>query len=299
MAGWTWYTARHLLMRPTDTLLLNPLPWGHDVVGHGTFVSSIVVGNSLGIAAVAPQATVTMVRILDDSGSGSWSALFEGVLYAADSGADIISMSIGGYFPRDVSYFLAFSDFIQRTFDYAAQRGVLLVAAAGNEAVNTNSALSPSGSYSDSLEMPAGLRHVMSIGATGPINLQHFDDIAAYSNYGKAGVAVFAPGGNVVGEQQDLVLGACSSSTYDPSQGFLCPGSEVAYLIGAGTSFATPHVAGEAAVVKAKAGGLINGQTLETCLLNTATKVNGVRPDSLYNFGRIDVLNAITSSGCE
>src|SRR5579862_2397175 len=56
---------------PTDSLEQNPLPFGHDVVGHGTFVSSIVTTNSVGIAGMAPQATVTMVRILDDSGSGS------------------------------------------------------------------------------------------------------------------------------------------------------------------------------------------------------------------------------------
>jgi subtilisin family serine protease len=99
--------------------------------------------------------------------------------------------------------------------------------------------------------------------------------------------------------QQDLVLGACSSSQSNADQGALCPGMENAYLIGAGTSFATPHVSGEAAVVKAQANGFIKGQALETCLLNTATKVNGVRPDSLYNYGRIDVLRAVKSSSCQ
>jgi subtilisin family serine protease len=77
-------------------------------------------------------------------------------------------------------------------------------------------------------------------------------------------------------------------------------GSDTSYLIGVGTSFATPHVSGEAAVVKGKATGFINGHALETCLLNTATEINpGVRPDPLYNFGRIDVLNAITSANCQ
>ena len=206
----------------TDTLELNPLPFGHDVVGHGTFVSSLVAGNSLGMAAVAPQATLTMVRVLDDSGSGSFSWLLNGVIYAADSGADVISMSIGGYFPRDTSFFLAFADFIQRTVDYASQRGAVVVAAAGNEAVNTNSAQSPFGDYSAKLEMPAGLHHVMSIGATGPINQQNFDQIAIDSNYGKAGVGVFAPGGNFQSgsvNQADLVIGACSSSIFVSGEG--------------------------------------------------------------------------------
>ena len=290
----------------TDTLELNPLPFGHDVVGHGTFVSSLVAGNSLGMAAVAPQATLTMVRVLDDSGSGSFSWLLNGIIYASDSGANVISMSLGGYFPRDTSFYLAFADFIQRTVDYASQRGAVVIGAAGNEAVNTNSAQSPLGDFSNKLEMPAGLRHVMSIGATGPINQQNFNDIAVYSNYGKAGVGVFAPGGNFGPDPiniADLVIGACSSSIFisgtGPNTGFVCAGSEISYLSGAGTSFATPHVAGEAAVVKAKASGFISGQALETCLLNTAAKVNSARPDSLYNFGVINVLNAIKSSGCQ
>ena len=108
----------------TDTLELNPLPFGHNVVGHGTFVSSIIAGNSLGVAAVAPQATLTMVRVLDDSGSGSFSWLLTGILYATDSGANIISMSLGGYFPRDQSGYLAYADYFQRAVDYASERGV-------------------------------------------------------------------------------------------------------------------------------------------------------------------------------
>ena len=143
-----------------------------------------------------------------------------------------------------------------------------MVAAAGNEYVNTNTATSPSGSYSDSL-MPAGLRHIMSIGATGPIDQQYFDTIAAYSNYGDAGVGVFAPGGNVIGEQQDRVLGACSSAWYDSNArppGYPCIGSDTSYAIGAGTSFATPMVSGEAAVIEGQNDGLIKGPALETCV---------------------------------
>jgi subtilisin family serine protease len=77
-------------------------------------------------------------------------------------------------------------------------------------------------------------------------------------------------------------------------------GSDTSYAIGAGTSFATPMVSGEAAVVQALNAGVIKGQALETCILNTATEINpGVRPDPLYNFGRIDVLTAIKNSSCQ
>ena len=278
----------------SDTLMLNPLPFSHDVVGHGSFVSSIVASNSIGVAAVAPQAKLVMVRVLDDSGSGSSSALLSGILYAVDSGADIINMSLGGYLPRTSGSFLAFADFYQRVVDYAAQHNVVLVAAAGNESVNTNTATAPTGSYVDSLNTPAGLRHVMSVGATGPVDSANFDSIAVYSNFGDAGVGVFAPGGNTVDNKEtSLVFGVCSSATS------LCPDSEDAYLIGAGTSFASPMAAGEAAVVKAQSHGALTGSALEMCILVSATNVTGKRPDPNYNYGRIDVLSALNNSSCK
>lgn len=277
-----------------DTLLLNPLPFSHDVVGHGTFVSSIIASNSIGVAAVAPQAKLVMVRVLDDSGSGTVSSLFNGILYATDSGADIINMSLGGYVSRVSGGFLALADFYQRVVDYAAQHNVVLVAAAGNESVNTNTATAPTGSYADSLNTPAGLRHVLSIGATGPVDTANFDTIAQYSNFGDAGVGVFAPGGNDVDTlEQDLVFGACSSATS------FCPDSEDTYLIGAGTSFAAPMAAAEAAVVKAQTAGAVTGSGLEMCVLVSATNVTGKRPDPNYNYGRINVLSALRNSSCK
>jgi lantibiotic leader peptide-processing serine protease len=281
----------------TDTST-NPLPFSHDVVGHGTFVSSIITSNSLGIAAVAPQAQVVMVRVLDDSGEGTASALISGLLYASDSGAKIINMSLGGYFDRTSDTYLAIADFYQRVVDYVVQRGAILVAAAGNESVNTNTAMSPSGSYVDSLNTPAGLHHVLSVGATGPIDQQYFDSIAAYSNYGDAGVGVFAPGGNIVHYgtavgDSDLVIGACSSATT------ICADSEDEYVGDAGTSFASPMAAGEAAVVQAQQGGAISGGSLEMCVLVSATEVTGKRPDVNYNYGRIDVYSALKNSSCK
>jgi len=282
---------------PTDTLLQNPLPFSHDVVGHGSFVSSIIASNSRGVAAVAPAARLVMVRVLDDSGQGSAFGVLSGILYAADSGADIINMSLGGYLPRNSGSYLSFADYYQRVVDYAAQRGIVLVAAAGNESVNTNTAIAPSGSYADSLNTPAGLRHIMSVGATGPVDQASFDQISKYSNYGDAGVGVFAPGGNTVDTtangQADLVLGVCSSATA------FCPGAENEYLIGAGTSFASPHAAGEAAVVKAQRAGAITAGSLEMCVLASATNLTGKRPDPNYNFGRINVLSALNNSNCK
>lgn len=285
-----------LAYAPTDTDMETPLPYGHDVAGHGTFVSSLIATNNLGVAGVAPHAQLVMVRVLDDSGSGDDFAVIDGILYAADHGADVINLSVGTYLDRSNSFDLALADLMQRAIDYATARGALVVAAAGNEAVNTNTATAPTGSYADSLHAPAsGLFHVLSVGATGPINQQNYDQIAVYSNFGKAGVAVFAPGGNIVDTTgvSDLVLGACSAA-FNP----MCA-AENRYYFGAGTSFASPLAAGEAAVIKAQASKPPTATALEQCVLTTADEINGVRPDTAYGFGRLDVVTGVLSSTCK
>ncbi|HKV52691.1 MAG TPA: S8 family serine peptidase [Gemmatimonadaceae bacterium] len=284
---------------PNDTVDTLPLPFAHDVVGHGTFVSSLIATNSLGIAAVAPQAKLVMVRVLNDQGAGDDFAVISGILYAADHGADIISVSLGGYLSRSNPFDLAVSDLIQRSVDYATARGALIVAAAGNEKLNTNTATSPSGNYADSMHVIAGgMRHVISVGATGPVDQKKFDTIAEYSNFGKTDVAVFAPGGNDVDTTRnglsDLVLGACSALVFPECA------AERAYLSGAGTSFSAPLVAAEAAVIKAHAATKPTPSVLETCVLNSADVVAGTsRPDINYNFGRIDVLAGALHSNCK
>jgi serine protease len=275
------------------------LPFGHDVFGHGTFVTSEVTGNSVGVAAIAPNTKVVMVRVLDDSGSGFDSDILSGVLYAADSSAAVISMSLGGYLDRTSNGDLAFADMFQRAVDYARARGSLIVVAAGNEAVNTVTAMAGSASYVDSLNIPAGLHNLISVGATGPIETVDPDQIAVYSNFGSSDVAVFAPGGNNLDQTYeqannfpDWVIGACSTA----SPG-LCPGDETQYVVDLGTSMATPMVAAEAAILLAQTKGL-SPSTVEACILNAAAAQGTGKGDINWNFGRISIPSALKTSGC-
>jgi lantibiotic leader peptide-processing serine protease len=283
----------------TDTSTV-ALPFSHDVVSHGSFVSSQIATNAIKIAGVAPQAQLVMVRVLNDSGSGSFVANLEGILYATENGANVINMSLGGYFSRTSPDDMSFVDIFQRVVDYAFQRGILLVAAAGNSTEDFNTATSPSGSYADSLNAPAGLHHVLSVGATGPVYQQNFNTIAIYSNYGNDGAAVFAPGGNSADSlntpsdisDADLVIGVCSSASS------FCPGEEDQLLIGDGTSFASPLVAGEAAVVQAQST-TVAGSALETCIATSSIEPNGTRPDPNYGFGVVNVLSAVNNKSCK
>ncbi|HEX6808561.1 MAG TPA: S8 family serine peptidase [Gemmatimonadaceae bacterium] len=288
-----------LAFNPTDTAGATPLPFGHDSVGHGTFVSSLIASNSFGVAAVAPQAQLVMVRVLDDRGSGDDFTVISGILYAADHGADVINVSLGGYLRRSNPFDLAVADLTQRAIDYATARGALVVAAAGNEAVNSNTATGLHGSYADSVHVLAGgIRQVISVGATGPVDSVNFDSIAVYSNFGKADVAVFAPGGGLVTQDSavatDLVIGACSAALFP-----ICA-DEHHYVANAGTSFSSPLVAAEAAVIKAQAHVKPTPSQLEACILSSADAPKGKsKPDINYNFGRIDVLNGVLHSKCK
>lgn len=275
---------------PTDTLELNPLPYYDDVVGHGTFVSGIVTTNSINLAPVAPKTRIVMVRVLDDSGSGSVFNILSGILYAADSGADVINMSLGGYLARNQSIDLTVADILQRVVDYAYERGSLVVAAAGNDTLNTNTATAPTGSYADSMDFPAGLQNVLSVGATAPRDQMDFDSLASYSNYGETGVAVFAPGGDSVAGSSglDYVIGPCSAASNSACA------TENQYYVGSGTSFATPHASGEAAVAKSQSGFLLTAPTLTPCEEGSAVELGGVRRNLVYGYGEINVLRAAT-----
>lgn len=96
-----------------------------DVHGHGTHVSGIVAAsdNGVGVRGMAPDAKILPVRVLDDGGGGFDSTIAEGIYYAADNGADVINMSLGGY-GRSV--------LMREAVEYARDAGVTVVAAAGN-----------------------------------------------------------------------------------------------------------------------------------------------------------------------
>mgnify|MGYP002623883346 FL=1 len=145
--------------------------------GHGTHVAGTIAADANGVGAtgVAPDATIMPVRVLNNNGSGTLSAVAAGIRYAAANGADIINLSLGG----------GFSSVIHSALQYAQQLGVLVVAAAGNE-------------YSSTPSYPArfsaALNNVISVGAHNSSNR-----IANFSNDvgGSGAVQIDAPGVSV------------------------------------------------------------------------------------------------------
>ncbi len=140
-----------------------------DAYGHGTHVAGIIAAagdNGEGVAGLAWRARILPVRVLDGSGYGYYSDIIAGIRYAADRGARIINLSLGGG---------AQSQALQEAVDYARSKGCLLVAAAGNGGL-------------DSLSYPAACEGVVGVGAVDTESRP-----ASFSNRGDA-LDVVAPG---------------------------------------------------------------------------------------------------------
>ncbi|HEX2251731.1 MAG TPA: S8 family serine peptidase, partial [Thermoanaerobaculia bacterium] len=199
--------------------------------GHGTFAASVIaaqVDNGVAGASVAPRVVLLPVRVLGPTGFGSTSDVAEGIRFAVERGAKVINLSLGA---------TRGSNAIREAVAEAHRRGVLLVAAAGNEA--------DEGLFDDELgrdvAFPARYPEVIAVGAT-----DFADDRAAYSNFGPS-LDVMAPGGDglevLEGGRRDGVL--ATSFLRDPRTGDTVYGA----FWSTGTSFAAPQVAGLAALL--------------------------------------------------
>jgi subtilisin family serine protease len=259
---------------------------------HGTFVASQVATNGQGMASVAPNATLCAVKVLNVFGTGPFEGVIAGVLHAVDVRADVINMSLGAYLDWSTAEgeLKALLVALQRAILHATSRGVLVVASSGNDGAN----LDADGSF---IHVPSQMLGVVSVSATGPQNQMDFDGLAPYSNFGRTGVTLAAPGGNAgsTGNGLDGILGACSS--FQLALPFACTTSD--YVSGGdGTSFAAPHVSGLAAVVESAARGNQFGLVLSACAIAGADRIDGQLLSPAYGFGRIDVFDSVQRFGC-
>ncbi len=186
---------------------------------HGTQVASIIAataGNGIGGVGVAPEATIMPIRVLASDTSGTAADIAKGLRFAADRGADVANLSIAG----DVD-----SPVLQEAVAYAARRGVLIVAAAGNDG-------------RAGVGWPAAYPEAIAVGA-----VDRAGRLAAYSNHGAA-LDLVAPGG--AGEGVDTGRG--------PRDGVLGEAliggpARFCFCLTASTSAAAAEVSGVAALL--------------------------------------------------
>ena len=222
-----------------------------DDVGHGTHVAGTIAqstNNNYGVAGIAYEASIMPLKVIAAFGGGTVADIAEAIRFAADNGADVINMSLGGQ---------GDSNLMAEAINYAYNKDVVIVAAAGN--ANENSA-----SY------PARYPHVIGVAA-----IDSTENKAPYSNFG-AGVDIAAPGG---GETGKIV-----QNTINPQTG------EATFIGYVGTSMAAPHVAGVAALVKAT--GISEPEEVLKVLKQSVRKVTE-DPLNHYGAGHLDAAAAV------
>ena len=235
----------------------------NDDNSHGTHVAGTVAqstNNNVGVAGVAFGASIMPVKVLNGQGSGSYADVADGIRWAADNGAHVITLSLGG--PTSATY-------LEEAVRYAYEKGVTVIAASGNE----NSAVGYPAAYDN---------YVIAVGAT-----RYDEQRAPYSNYG-ASLDIVAPGGDLAVDQNNDGYGdGVLQQTFGNNvQSF-------GYYFFQGTSMATPHVAGVAALVISR-GNATTTSAVRAALETTADDLGVAGRDDMFGWGLLNAAAALS-----
>jgi len=239
--------------------------------GHGTHVSGTIgaeTNNTSGVAGVAWNVKIMAIKVFSSTGSGSHEYFRDGCIYGVDNGCKVLNYSGGGSAGATKEHGVAYAD----------SNGVVLCAAAGN---NWQGSVSWPGAYSLQYD------NVICVSAT-----DHNDQSSPFSSIGPE-VTVSAPGGYGSPYDADDII-----STFPNYPCYLTTNYGLPQNYGplAGTSMATPHVSGFAALILSMNPGL-SPDSVRQIMINTGDDLGPAGFDNQFGWGRINVFNALMQMG--
>ena len=243
--------------------------------GHGTHVSGTISQRTnnyadvnddaiaIGVAGLAHDACIMPVKVLDDTGSGTFADITDGIYYAVDNGAEVINMSLG----TNARYGLRNDPIMDPALDHAYENGVTVVCASGNDSSRKN------------VSYPAIYPTTIAVGAT-----DYRNQVTRYSNKGE-GLDIVAPGGDTTKDLNGdgYVDGILQETYINGGWG---------YYFFQVTSMASPHVAAVAALLLANKPELTPSEIYDS-LTTTTLDLNEAGYDSTSGYGLVQAYDAL------
>lgn len=285
-----------------------------DLHGHGSHVAGSIAGDRA-IVGVAPNIGIRSYRVFGKSSAESaW--IINAMIAAANDGVDVMSMSLGGFdllgqmfridpqtgkkenLGNDVADYIAY----KRAVKYAQDKNVLIVVAAGNDAINCtnkkevtdflNKENEDEGIYfvGAGFNVPSTYPNVVTVSSTGPNN-----ELALYSNYGPGFINIAAPGGDTrIMEEYDkkglLIIYLLKKLFY--KEWCLSTAEDGNYYWSVGTSMATPKVSAVAGLIIDKYGKISPNKTAEILYKKGVIPVSGT-DNAYFGSGYLNAYEAI------
>lgn len=293
---------------------------GDEGFSHGTHVAGTIaaLNDDVGVVGVAPQAKLILVKVLNDAGNGAFSALINGIYYAAVNGADVINMSLGGELPRrtytddngtpddasddlTVNYDKDIKELVtamNRAVKFANKKNATVIAAAGNDAYNYDF-------EKNFITYPAACKGVLAIAANGPLGWGINQDTSLYlpsifTNSGRKFVAYGAPGGNYSNPLNTQIVQVGFVVNYEFVFDFIFniggvdeATNQLFYSWSAGTSMAAPHASGVAALLYGKYGRHASPQMIDHLFKKSSTDLGLRGKDGFFGDGQINAGKAV------